>query len=117
MSTSSVHVAPGYQFEAAPNLSRLDVRERLSHSAIEGFFSIADKWTVSIDQAGELLGEQAWQQSGLGAPPDISALQQQITGLEQHNTELRRVLSERGDELEAARAANRDLIAQMNRRR
>ncbi|HMF65000.1 MAG TPA: MbcA/ParS/Xre antitoxin family protein [Edaphobacter sp.] len=56
MSTSSVHVAPGYQFEAAPNLSRLDVRERLSHSAIEGFFSIADKWTVSIDQAGELLG-------------------------------------------------------------
>ena len=65
----------------------------------------------------ELLGEQAWQQSGLGAPPDISALQQQITGLEQHNTELRRVLSERGDELEAARAANRDLIAQMNRRR
>lgn len=65
----------------------------------------------------ELLGEQAWHQSGLGAPPDISALQQQITGLEQHNAELRRELSERGDELEAARAANRDLIAQMNRRR
>jgi hypothetical protein len=65
----------------------------------------------------ELLGEQAWHQSGLGAPPDISALQQQITGLEQHNVELRRELSERGDELEAARAANRDLIAQVNRRR
>jgi hypothetical protein len=65
----------------------------------------------------ELLGEQAWHQSGLGAPPDINALQQQITGLEQHNAELRRQLSERGDELEAARAANRDLIAQVNRRR
>jgi hypothetical protein len=64
----------------------------------------------------ELLGEQAWHQSGLGAPPDINALQQQITGLEQHNAELRRELSERADELEAARAANRDLIAQINRR-
>jgi uncharacterized protein (DUF2384 family) len=56
MSTSSIYVAPGYQFEASPNLSRFDVRERLSHSAIEGFFAIVDKWTVSIDQAGELLG-------------------------------------------------------------
>jgi transposase-like protein len=65
----------------------------------------------------ELLGEQAWQQSGLGAPPDISALQQQVTTLEQHNAELRRQLSERDDDLEAARAANRDLITQVNRRR
>jgi transposase-like protein len=63
----------------------------------------------------EYLGEQAWQQSGLGAPPDISALQQQITELEQHNAELRRELSECADELEAARAANRDLIASLNR--
>ena len=65
----------------------------------------------------ELLGEQAWHQSGLGAPPDVSALNQQITELEQRNTELRRQLSDRGDELEAARAANRELIAQVNRRR
>lgn len=64
----------------------------------------------------ELLGEQAWHQSGLGAPPDVSALNQQITDLEQQNTELRRQLSERDDELEAARAANRDLITQVNRR-
>ncbi len=63
----------------------------------------------------ELLGEQAWHQSGLGAPPDINALQQQITDLEQHNAELRRELSERADELEAARAANRELITSLNR--
>jgi len=62
----------------------------------------------------ELLGEQAWHQSGLGAPPDISALHQQITSLEQHNAELCRQLSERDDELEAARAANREMITRLN---
>jgi uncharacterized protein (DUF2384 family) len=56
MSTSSIYIVPGYQFDASPNLNRLEVRERLSHSAIEGFFAIADKWNVPIDQAGELLG-------------------------------------------------------------
>ena len=64
----------------------------------------------------ELLGEQAWRESGLGAPPDIRAVQQQVTTLGQRNAELRGQLSDRGDELEAARAANRELIAQVNRR-
>ena len=63
----------------------------------------------------ELLGEQAWQQSGLGAPADVGALQQQTTELEQQIIELRRQLSERGEELEAARAANRELITRLNR--
>ncbi len=56
MSTNPVYVAPGYQFDATPNLSRLETRERLSHSAIEGFFAIVDKWRISKDQVGELLG-------------------------------------------------------------
>ena len=61
-----------------------------------------------------LLGEQAWQQSGLGAPADIDTLNSTITQLEQQAAGLRLQLSERDDELAAARAANRELMAQLN---
>ena len=50
-----------------------------------------------------LLGEQAWQQSGLGAPADIDTLNTTITQLEQQAADLRIQLSERDDELAAAR--------------
>src|ERR1700752_4840478 len=48
--------APGYKFEATPDLSRLETRERLSQSAIDGFFVIMDKWHVPVERAGDLLG-------------------------------------------------------------
>jgi len=50
------YAAPGYQFDATPDLSRLETRERLSRSAIDGFFAIMDKWQIPIERAGELLG-------------------------------------------------------------
>lgn len=56
MSTYPIYAAPGYQFEAMPDLSRLETRERLSQSAVDGFFAIIDKWQLSMEQAGELLG-------------------------------------------------------------
>jgi transposase-like protein len=62
----------------------------------------------------ELLGEQTWQQSGLGAPADIDALSRKITQLEQQAADLRIQLSERDDELAAARAANRELMTSIN---
>ena len=62
----------------------------------------------------EALGEQAWRESGLGAPADIDALTQQITHLEQQVIDLRIQLEERDEELAAARAANRELMAQLN---
>ena len=62
----------------------------------------------------DALGEQAWRESGLGAPADIDALSQKITHLEQQATDLRLQLEERGDELAAARAANRELMTQLN---
>jgi hypothetical protein len=62
----------------------------------------------------EALGEQAWRESGLGAPPDIDALGQKITYLEQQAADLRLQLEERDDDLAAARAANRELMAQLN---
>jgi hypothetical protein len=65
----------------------------------------------------ELLGEQAWRESGLGAPTDIDQLQRQITFLEQKNVKLARQLEERDSELDAARAANRELICTLNKER
>ena len=53
-------------------------------------------------------------QSGLGAPADIDALQQKITHLEQQVIDLRLQLEERDQDLNAARAANRELMTQIN---
>jgi len=62
----------------------------------------------------EALGEQAWRESGLGAPADLDALNHKITHLEQHVIDLQLRLEERDEELAAARAANRELMAQLN---
>jgi len=62
----------------------------------------------------ETLGEKAWQESGLGVPADVDALNQTISTLEQQAIDLRLQLDERDQDLTAARAANRELIAQLN---
>jgi len=62
----------------------------------------------------ETLGEKAWQESGLGVPADIDNLNQTISHLEQQVIDLRLQLDERDQDLTAARAANRELIAQLN---
>jgi cell division protein ZapA (FtsZ GTPase activity inhibitor) len=62
----------------------------------------------------EVLGEKAWQESGLSVPADIDALNQTINHLEQQVIDLRLRLDERDQDLTAARAANRELIAQLN---
>ena len=62
----------------------------------------------------EALGDQAWRESGLGAPADIDVLNHKIANLDQHVTGLRLELDERDSELAAARAANRELMARLN---
>jgi hypothetical protein len=47
---------------------------------------------------------------------DIRSLQQALADREQQLLELRRQLEERGDELAAARAANREPMTQLNTR-
>lgn len=64
----------------------------------------------------EALGEQAWHQTGLGAPPDIDTLNQKITYLEQKTAGLQLQLAERDQDLTAARAANRELMTRLNTR-
>jgi hypothetical protein len=62
----------------------------------------------------QALGEHTWGKSGLGAPTDIDALHQRITQLEQHNLDLQQQLDERDEDLAAARATNRELMARLN---
>jgi hypothetical protein len=62
----------------------------------------------------EALGEQTWRESGLGASIDIDALHQQITHLEQQSIDLQQQLDERDEDLAAARATNRELMARIN---
>ena len=62
----------------------------------------------------EALGEHTWRKSGLGAPADIDALHERISQLEQHNLDLQQQLDERDEDLAAARAANRELMARLN---
>lgn len=62
----------------------------------------------------ETLGDQAWRESGLGAPADIDALNQKITHLEQQVIDLRMQLEERDEDLSAARATSRELMTQLN---
>nr|AGS49993.1 hypothetical protein [uncultured bacterium esnapd26] len=67
------------------------------------------------NKLSQLLGQQAWRESGLGAPDDVEQLKLRITTLEQQVVELRMQLEERTEELQAARAANRDLMTRLNR--
>ena len=62
----------------------------------------------------EALGEQAWRASGLGQSPDLDQLREQAASLQQQNIGLRLTLEERDQELNAARAANRELMAHLN---
>jgi chromosome segregation ATPase len=64
----------------------------------------------------QLLGEQTWRESGLGAPDDIDGLKQHIVHLEQQVIDLHIQLDERDQDLTAARAANRELMTQLNTR-
>ena len=63
-----------------------------------------------------LLGDNAWRESGLGAPTDMEALQQRITSLEQQLAAVAVQLAARDDDLDAARSENRELMAQLNHR-
>jgi chromosome segregation ATPase len=62
----------------------------------------------------QLLGEQAWRATGLGAPTEIDQLQQRIVTLEQQVVDARLQLEERDQDLAAARAANRELMTRLN---
>lgn len=62
----------------------------------------------------EALGERVWRDSGLGASVDIDQLQRQVVALQQQVVDLQDQLNERTEEVQAARAANRELTRALN---
>ena len=64
----------------------------------------------------ESLSAEVFHASGIGHPGETGQLQTRIAELDQHLLDLRQQLEERTDELDAARAASRDLMALANRK-
>lgn len=63
----------------------------------------------------ELLGEQAYSRTGLGAPRNHAALEEQNDTLQNEVQELQAKLQDQEEELGAAREANRQLMGQLNK--
>jgi len=66
------------------------------------------------NRLSEVLGDRAGRESGLGAPAGTGTGSQAIIHLEQQVTGQRLQLEERDEDRAAARAANRELMAQLN---
>lgn len=96
-----------------PAVSRASLQADLAN-AQQRAVRLAARVRQLEQRLSEMLGEALWHESGLGVPDDIDQLKQQIGALEQHTIDLRLQLEERDENLAAARAANRELMAQLN---
>jgi hypothetical protein len=100
-------------------------READSHAALQADLAnahdrnhrLAARVRQPETRLSQLLGEQAWRASGLGAAAHIDELQRELTRLEQAHIDLTAQLDERTEELRAARDANRELTRALNQRR
>lgn len=111
-----VHAAeaqPRNAADAGPAVTRASLQADLL-AAQQRCVRMAARTQQLETRLSELLGEQAWRASGLGAPTDIEELQQQIVFLEQQVVDLQLQLETRDQELAAARGANRELMTQLN---
>ncbi|MEU5384394.1 hypothetical protein [Kitasatospora cineracea] len=98
-----------------PSVSRASLQADLAHAQTRNARLAARIQQLEL-RLSQVLGEQVWCDSGLGAPADIDGLQRTITGLEQKNVELTAALEDIRAELAAAREANRDLTRALNQR-
>ena len=105
--------APPATGEPGPAVTRASLQADLL-AANERAIRLTGRIRQLETRLSDLLGEQAWHESGLGVPADIDALNQKINHLEQQDVDLRLQLAERDQDLAAARAANRELMAQLN---
>lgn len=111
-----VHAAEAQPRDTAltgPSVTRASLRADLL-AAQQRCTRMAAQTQQLETRLSELLGEQAWHASGLGAPIDIEELQRKIVFLEQQVVDLRLQIDERDQELAAARGANRELMTQLN---
>src|SRR5207248_6980389 len=101
-----VHAAEAAPVNASgtgPTVSRASLQTDLANAQEQGI-RLATRVRLLEQRLSEVLGEQAWRESGLGAPDDIEQLKKRVVHLEQQVTDLRLQLNERTDELAAARA-------------
>ncbi|WSL89547.1 TetR/AcrR family transcriptional regulator (plasmid) [Streptomyces sp. NBC_01724] len=97
----------------------------VSRASLQADLAAADARTARLaahirrleGRLSEALGEQVWRESGIGGPDGTEQLQARITTLEQHVVDLELKIQDHVDDLDAARAANRELMAQLNRGR
>jgi hypothetical protein len=64
----------------------------------------------------EMLSEQVYRASGIGAPDHTADVERHAAALSQRLLDLQHELDDRTDELAAARAANRELMMEFDRR-
>lgn len=109
----AIQAQPGPDAATGPNVSRASL-----HTDLLAAHERASRLTAHIQRLerrlSAALGDQAWRESGLGAPADVEELHHQIVMQEQHAVELKLQLQERDQDLDAARAANRELMARLN---
>jgi hypothetical protein len=98
---------------AGPAVTRASLQADLL-AAHERALRLSARMQQLEKRLSEALGNQAWRESGLGAPADTDALNRTISHLEQQILDLQVQLEERDGELAAARGANRELMAQLN---
>ena len=113
---AQVHVAqatPAASENSGPLVSRASLQADLAGAQAQVARQAAQIRRLE-GKLSQMLGEQAWRESGLGAPAGIDTLNHTITRLEQQVADLRIQLEERDSELAAARAANRELMTRLN---
>ncbi|WP_431961146.1 DUF6262 family protein [Actinacidiphila sp. bgisy160] len=110
-----LHTAAGNpaSFDGQTPVSRASLQADLAN-ALERNTRLATRVRQLEKRLSEMLGDQAWRESGLGASADLDQLQRQVTTLEQRVVDLQSQLEERTEDLDAARAANRELTRTLN---
>jgi len=111
-----------HALEAAPPAAGHATGPAVTRASLQADLLAAQERAVRLNarvqqlekRLSEALGEQAWRASGLGQSPDLDQLREQAASLQQQNIGLRLTLEERDQELNAARAANRELMAHLN---
>jgi transposase-like protein len=104
---------PSARPAAGPAVTRASLQADLL-AAHERSARLAARIRQLEHRLSDALGEQVWRESGLGQPDDIGQLKQQVTHLAEENLQLRGGLAERDQDLAAARAASRELMARLN---
>ncbi|MFF2146330.1 hypothetical protein [Kitasatospora sp. NPDC058190] len=105
--------APADDAVAGAGVSRASLMADLA-AANERNSRLMGRITQLEQRLSQMMGEQIWRESGLGTADGVEKLQQRIVQLEQQKGDLKLKLEEAQEDLEAARATNRELTRALN---